>query len=259
MSRSSNSKGSSTKQNVSRSEVLDYFYTKPSKDIIQDFLKHVRETGHPETYCFITRVPPSKNAIPVVLCRFDVERKKRLDLDMAPCSICSPYHPKCLENMYLVWYHEEGTIRAIGPECGKKLNPSYSGAFADYKQEKKVSSYEETIHKKLPKCTKIINDIDLLYISSIEVDRIHSKFKRKTNVAKIFNNIQKSGGILSVEIEVTGDERGAEITRYGPAGLRSSSGFQSENLQTHEFGQLLGLTLFQSNLSLEKKCILLKS
>ena len=76
--------------------------TPPSQSVIDVFLDHVRRTGQPETFPTIARLPPPPNSTPVILCKFDVDRTKRLHRDMAPCAICSPFKEKCLHDMLLV-------------------------------------------------------------------------------------------------------------------------------------------------------------
>ena len=91
---------------------------RPAESVVQLFLEHVRRTAEPETFPTISHSMPRADSRPIFLRRFDVDRKKRPNGDMAPCPICSPNDAKFLNNGYLVWYPDEGVIRAIGPECG---------------------------------------------------------------------------------------------------------------------------------------------
>ena len=113
---------------------------RPTEDEVARFLDHVRRTGQPETFPTICRTTPSALSRPVFLRKFSVERSRRPDGDEAPCPICSPNDPKYLHDAYLVWYPDEGVIRAIGPECGDSV---FGGtAYAEAKGEFEIEERE---------------------------------------------------------------------------------------------------------------------
>lgn len=260
MTRSSNSRRLSTDIKVPRIKVFDpLFPAKPSDEEVQQFKIHVKETGCPETYPFITCEPPSDEAIPEVLCKFDVDRKKRPDREMAPCSICSPYHPKCLEGMYLVWYVEEGALRAIGPECGLKLNPFYDIAIQSFGDEERRKSYINFIHTELAKIYQIKCRYDRIISAANEVDRISTMFRKKANIIVfLFRRLYKKGDGLSLDIDISKDTDSDNFFDGGPRGMYSSTGGQSTKTESVSFGKFAGSTFFKSKRSLVMEASVLK-
>lgn len=97
-------------------------YPSPPAHLVDDFKRHVRETGQPETFPTIsTTRPPKDGAVVALWFPVDVERGKRPHRDMAPCPICSAETGKFLNNGTLIWCEASQAIYAVGPRCSHTL------------------------------------------------------------------------------------------------------------------------------------------
>ncbi len=215
--------------------------TPPSQSVIDAFLDHVRRTGQPETFPTIERLPPPPNSRPVIRCKFDVDRAKRPQVDMAPCAICSPFKPKCLHDMLLVYYPDEGVIRAIGPECGEQIEngAEYRLAKLNYEIERQRSRAEAYIEDKLPRVPQIQVELGRIENAARESTRLHESFRRKAGV--IMNALHRvgtdSGGLLTINAVLS---RSSEENFEGPRGF--GKGVSSS---TEYFGPLNGLRMLK--------------
>lgn len=232
--------------------------TKPTDEWQRAFLDHVRNTGQPETFPDIERYPPPEGSRPYILCRFGVDRKKRPERDMAPCAMCSPFHEKCLEDLCLVWYEDEGAVRVIGPECGNGLD---GGALLNaerraFDRRQRQNRAERFLENNLPKIPAWISALHELRPSLAEAERLHRKFRHDHGaIAKKFRQIKnQAGGILSVSIEIArtrtdqredGAESDERDKRVGPKGF--GKGPDAVDSYTEQFGVLNGATMFAAN------------
>lgn len=244
---------------VSRREDAEAPYReKPSSYEVERFAQHVRKTGQPETFDKIERNPPPENSTPVVLRKFDVDRKLRPNGDEAPCAICSPFHPKCLHDMLLVWYPEEGVIRAIGPECGQRLTNSaaYKTAIADYERSERRRIAETTIEALLPASNSLSSEFEAMKPAIAEVTRLHKKLRRHGRpVVEILKKHKDTNGRLVLEVLDEHRGPGEDDTKnewIGPAGYRSSHGSSSLRSHTVNFGPLMGRPLLAEKLEHDK-------
>jgi hypothetical protein len=190
---------------------------KPSTEWKEQFAEHIRRTGQPETFPSLDWSQPPSWSRPYILRRFDVDRKKRPLRDMAPCTICSPHHPKCLEGMFLVWYQDEGVVRAIGPECGAELAGGHllvaeKQAFERRERQRRAESYLE---ENLPKLEAALETLEALRPGLTEAERLHRKLRSDNSlIPKQFRHImKKDGGVLSVSVEIKTHRAGTNSTR----------------------------------------------
>ena len=229
--------------------------SRPAADWQTAFLDHVRKTGQPEIFPDIERNPPPEGSRPYILCRFDVDRKKRPERDMAPCAMCSPFHEKCLEGLYLVWYQDEGVVRVIGPECGDGLEGgallnAERKAFNRRQRQLRAESFLEKNLLKVPAWISTLND---LRPALEEAQRLHHKLRHDHSaIAKVLRQIKKqNGGVLAVSIEIKKqkhddeeDPRNDRPERVGPKGF--GKGPDAVDTFTEQFGILNGATMFAS-------------
>lgn len=232
--------------------------TKPTDEWQRAFLAHVRNTGQPEIFPDIERYPPPEGSRPYILCRFDVDRKKRPERDMAPCAMCSPFHEKCLEGLCLVWYEDEGVVRVIGPECGNGLD---GGALLNaerkaFDRRQRQMRAETFLENNLPRISAWIAALNELRPALAEAERLHHKFRHDYGaIAKKFRHIKnQAGGMLAVSIEIAGtrtekQDDGTEQQdrgeRIGPKGF--GKGPDAVDTYTEEFGVLDGATMFAAS------------
>lgn len=231
------------------------FATKPSDEWQQEFLAHVRKTGQPETFVGIECNPPPEGSRPYILCRFDVDRTKRPDRDMAPCAMCSPYHEKCLENLCLVWYADEAAVRVIGPECGDGL---HGGALLNaerkaFERRQRQARAESFLERNLPKMSAWSSALNALKPALAEAKRLHDKLRRdNSEIPKKLRQVKnQAGGLLTVSVVIRKqrdtDEKDQDERpeRIGPKGFGKGEG--AIDTVTEQFGVLDGAVMFSSS------------
>lgn len=90
----------------------------PNAEQVADFRRHVRETGHPETWPLIsTTPPPSIGDVRMLAQGIEINSKRRADGGRAPCPICLPAGWKWLHDGALIWCAETSAAYCIGPDC----------------------------------------------------------------------------------------------------------------------------------------------
>ena len=153
--------------------------SRPSEDWVSAFLDHVRSTGQPETFEAVDWSIPPSTSEPVILKPFDVDRRKRPKRDMAPCALCSPCHPKCLNGLYLVWYPDEGLVRVVGPQCGRNLEAGRRlvEARIEYDRERKKLRLENFLEANLPNVDRMVEALRAFRPAAAEAARLHAKLK----------------------------------------------------------------------------------
>lgn len=133
------------------------FSEKLSPNQVSEFKEHVRTTGMPESSHFISNSPTSDLDGAEILTEFQIDRKKRPNLDLAPCPICSPFSPKYL-NGYLVWFPNERVTRAIGRECRRTVSNKWDRAQRAFKIKKQNEAREKYLEAKLWRLPQLIAD-----------------------------------------------------------------------------------------------------
>lgn len=230
------------------------YRSRPCEAEIARFLDHVRDTGEPESFPGICRSKPPKDSRPVFLRRFDVDRKKRRDGQMAPCPICSPNDPKFLHEGYLVWYPDEAVIRAIGPECGDAVfgGTAYAEAKETFDREERERRAVEFLEKNLRKALAMIVALEAIRPAAIEADRLHVQLRRDApNAQKTLRAVRAAGGALKVSI-VTERDEDDEDRIEGPRG------FGKKDSEYDAYEEVIGLlpdsTILNASLTARRDC-----
>lgn len=172
--------------------------------------------------------------------------------------MCSPFHEKCLEDLCLVWYEDEGAVRVIGPECGNGLD---GGALLNaerkaFDRRQRQSRAETFLENNLPKISEWISALHEFRPALAEAERLHHKFRHDHSaIAKKFRQIKnQAGGMLSISIEImstrTGQrdnaaEQDERDERVGPKGF--GKGPDAVDTYTEQYGVLDGATMFVAN------------
>ncbi len=208
------------------------FPTIPGKIIIHEFLKHVEETGEPDTWRFHSPNQPTPNSKFEELCDFSVPQKHRRTVGMASCPICSPLAPKYF-NGFLAWFPTEGVVRAIGRDCAKNhfgfdvVNAARARRLAIEKRE----SAQDYLIRTYPKVKSITDKVIGLQPKARVVDLMQRKLWQLTSksAVKEFTKYAKSGylSVYQTEAIQTQDRFGRpiqshiekEIERYPVAGI----------------------------------------
>jgi hypothetical protein len=231
--------------------VRDY-RSRPSESDIALFLDHVREKGEPESFLGICRTKPPRDSRPIFLRRFDIDRKKRRDGQMAPCPICSPNDPKFLHEGYLVWYPDEEVIRAIGPECGDTVfgGTAYAEAKETFDRAERERRAVGFLEKNLRKALAMVVALEAIRPAATEADRLYAELKRRApNAQQVLRGIRAGGGVLKVSIVTERDETDENLIE-GPRGFRR----RDSAYDAHEevIGNLPDTTILNANFTASK-------
>jgi hypothetical protein len=219
--------------------VYRLFKDRPTRLFINEFLEHVRKTGTPETSPDVHPGPIPKSARFFTLAAIEIERKKRPDLDKAPCPMCQPN--KFLSGS-LVWLPELHAIAAIGHCCADKT--ARDAADREYAARRARDEQEDYLLSRLPLIRPRMAALDKIAPVAAEVDRVYRKFR---SAGGCFQkrlravNRQQGGRLILTETI------GGEIASIGPAGFRGAG--SSVNTRDIEIGVLAGTTALISDYS----------
>ena len=208
--------------------------------LVEQFREHLRATNCPETFPTICHSRPPKDAQPEWLCDIDIDRSKRPDGDMAPCPICSPNSPKYLHG-YLVWFRDEGVIRAIGHECGNEhfVGDAYRKMTSDRAFKRREDQAIRFLQQNLPNTNRMREAVRMLQDSGNEALRLHRWFKRNApEIQQALRRVRKDGGQLIVTAA-------RERSTIGPSGIRTSQSKYESVDKSH--GALVGDCMVLAN------------
>jgi hypothetical protein len=218
---------------------------KPSAEWLDRFLKHVKATGQPEAVLDLDWSRPPAWSKPHILTQFDVDRKKRPEGDMAPCAVCSPRRPKCLNGLLLVWYELEAVVRVIGPDCGTKIEggEALRGELKAYKLRLRKERAEAFLEAQLPLVAIRIAALEALRPATKEADRLYRKLRADNNeIAKCLRQQKRQhAGQLTVDVPINTTSE-SERDRDGPRGFG-----RGVDTFTESFGPLAGEAMFAAS------------
>jgi hypothetical protein len=208
------------------------FKDRPTRFLKEEFGKHVSKTGSPETFPGIHPGPIPKTARFFKLGPFSIERKKRSDLDMAPCPMCQPN--KFLSG-FLVWLPELQAIAAIGHCCADKDN--LAAADREYAARSARDNEEDYLLSALPRIPLRLAALDQAKPAAEEAERVYRRFRNKgSGFQKRLRSVNRQqGGRLTLTEAIEGD-----LASIGPAGFKGLGG--GLNTRDIEFGVLTGST-----------------
>jgi len=187
----------------------------PSGTLTGAFLKHVAETGRPETFDGISDTRPPEGGDLRVLTDFDAPRGKRGDGSMAPCPICSPTDPQFLSGV-LIWCEATAAIYAIGINCAAELwkDGKLDREIASFRRRKADEALETVLLDRLPIVPRQRAWIAEVIPSARRADVISRSFRKTLpTVAHSLGEVAKSGALLTVHRRVSDDlfESGSAI------------------------------------------------
>lgn len=188
--------------------------SQPAPTDIERFKQHVKQTGCPETYPLISTSQPISLSDAIILSEFQIDRKKRPNLDEAPCPVCSPSSPKFLAG-FLVWFPSEMCIRAIGRECGRKLSYNWDATIRRYKLEQKELQREQFLEAELWKVPAIISKLEQELIRAKNHKVIWKEMRsRAPNVVQHLRS-SMARGYLTIARKRSGKSGTATVTSLG--------------------------------------------
>jgi hypothetical protein len=141
--------------------------------------------------------------------------------------------------MLLVYYPDEGVIRAIGPECGERIEngEAYRQAKKNYDLERQRKQAEAYIETNLPRVPRTLYDLKRLERAAREATRLHTKFRSEAGtIIKALRRAGADGGGLLTVNAVLSNTNGEGPSGFG-SGLRSAKEY---------FGPLRGVRFLGS-------------
>ncbi|GGX50169.1 hypothetical protein GCM10007385_18190 [Tateyamaria omphalii] len=192
---------------------------KPSPNMIASFKDHVRKTGQPETYSLITTKQAFDLDNAEILAEFQVDRKKREDLRAVPCPICSPTSPKYLAG-YLVWFPQERVIRAIGRECGKRINEKWDREQYAFKKRQQQEAREEYLEANLHLLPNLLLDYSAELARADAQETVWLAMRRENPAIAQYLRSGMRSGYLSVSERLNSRSGIAMTTSAGASKFR---------------------------------------
>lgn len=189
----------------------------PSPSVIKEFKDWVAETGQPDQWKWHDHSTPPKDHDYDELVKFEIPDKKRADVGLACCPICSPNKGKYFKGV-LAWFPAEGVIRAIGHECAEKHFGTlrFNRARAIRKHRQRVDAARDFLFNHLPTISTLRQKVEAHVTTSEDIDRIRHVIRGTVTKAACLKlaKLGQRGPLLlqeSTEIEVT-DHNGMSRT-----------------------------------------------
>lgn len=122
------------------------FERRPDDTYIQQWKEHIKQTGSPETFDYVTMVGPSNVDRAVILSGdIEVPLDKREDEGMVPCPLCRPRSPK-FKTGRMVWFPIDRTVLFIGNKCARRhMGSEYEIADKRFKKEAGARLLSDTL------------------------------------------------------------------------------------------------------------------
>jgi len=163
---------------------LARFNSRPSRNITDEFLQWVRDTGRPDAWRYHDNSPPPPDQEYEELVTFDIPTKHRPSVGMASCPICSPEKPKYFQGV-LAWFPAEWTLRAIGHECAKN---HFGASLASQARQKRLikertEAAENRLLEWLPKMAAIKEEATALAAHARHIDQLRQAIERAATKA----------------------------------------------------------------------------
>ena len=197
--------------------------------LVREFREHVKKTGAPETFHGIHPGPINKSERFEKLAEFDIDRKKRVDGDMAYCPMC-PQANKYLRGVF-IYLIDLQAVAAIGHECAAQ--ETRNAADAEYRRRQTRRDEEDYLLEHLPLVGRKLAAVERVRPAALEADRVLRLLRQKApKMVRLLREARRNGGKLIVTETIS-----REMAELGPAGFKGSGGQQTRNI---DFGVLSG-------------------
>lgn len=216
--------------------VFRLFRDMPGRNLIDDFLAHIRTTAEPESFAGIHPGPLDKTEPFRKLTPFSIDRRKRADGSMAYCPMCRQYN-KFREGAF-VYLPRLQAVAAIGHECAAKENRA--AAERDYRTRRDREIEENYLLANLPDVPAKLTAISQVRPAAAEALRVFRLLRKNApSVQRQLRSVKQQDRRLIVA-ETIADN----IAVIGPSGFRRADGRQTRDVV---FGLLAGTTAVINN------------
>lgn len=227
---------------VTKAPTHRMFKDRPSGVYIDEFGKHVKETGEPETYPGLYQDKIPRDAEFKLLRKFSIDREKRPKRDMAFCPRCGQ------EDKYihgdLAWFPKLQICAAIGHCCAS--HEARADAEREFKWREKRRYEEDYLLAAFPHVAARRALLMQMRRDCEEALRVYRQFRKDAQPLQTALRRLKEqyGGHLVVTTVIRGLDDAlddAEAEKYdGPAGFRGRGRNQVETRDT-DLGLMSGL------------------
>lgn len=203
------------------------FKTPPGQYLIDNFLKHVRETGRPETFPGLHHGPIVQTEAFILLKPFEIDRKKRSDGNLAPCPMCQP-------NKYLrgslIYLPDLQAVAAIGHCCADKEN--LAQATQEYRERVARDQEHDYLLAHVPLIPACLAVVAQVLPAAREAERIYRHFRKAgASFQRPLRLVTKSTRLLTVHEHLKSEAAGLAGGRDSASNITS---------RTIELGYLRG-------------------
>jgi hypothetical protein len=210
-------------------------YREPPYHLIEDFKKHLKETGQPETFPGLYWGRLRANEPFEILADFAVDLKKRPERNYVPCPMCKAKE-KFLEGS-LVFVFSRRCIAIIGHDCAAA--EVRHEARSKKKQADKRQQQEDFLLSRLQRVPGMLKKVREMIKVAGEIESIHRAFRRGApDIQRMLREVRKNGGELKVTEVVENDA--------ATSGPRTKGAI----VRDHNLGHLIGAQAVASSLSL---------
>lgn len=217
------------------------FKDRPSGVYIDEFGKHVKATGCPETYPGLYQDKIARDAEFKLLRKFSIDRKKRPNGDMAFCPRCG--HEDKFLHGDLAWFPKLQVCAAIGHCCAS--HEARADAEREFKWREKLRYEEDYLLAALPLLGRQFEIIQELKPDCAEALRIYRQFRLQAMPAH--SDLRRLKDQFSGHLMVTSVIGGApeadqerQNDYVGPAGFRGKGRYNVDTRDT-DLGLMAGL------------------
>ncbi|MBS7544649.1 hypothetical protein [Ancylobacter oerskovii] len=202
------------------------FTSRPTELFSSEFLDHVRATGTPETFPGLYLGKIHRDEEFVVLKRFEIERKRRVDGKLAFCPRCHQ-HDKYLRGD-LAWFPSMMVCAAIGNCCAG--HDAGTKAAKEFKAKRDRDFRESYLLEHLPLMAAKLAAVAQLEAAAKIAGAIYRQFRLE--VPKVHSQLRAAkanyGGHLVVSHVLGGENPDVESDYVGPAGFGRRTGVETQ-------------------------------
>jgi len=178
-----------------------HFRERPSIEIINDIMKHIKAGKEPHEWWGHTHTRPPKVGRLEYLGEFQIPDSRKKVAKWAVCPCCTPDHRKYGRGM-IGWFPDEGVIRLIGRDCFRSFNrESHDRALQELRATEQRRKDENFILSKAPRLKDVLDTAEHALDVAKAFDEFRSELKReleKRNMP-LWDHVKREGQLFVYE------------------------------------------------------------
>ena len=143
-------------------EIKAKFWQSPAWELVREIAQFVSTTGLAHMHPAITYGQVLKGSQVMFLEVFDLVQKfATRDDDWCLCAVCWHHYPQFKNHGVIAWFPDEGTIKIMGWDCYKALDPEgHAAAAAQFRLDEAQRSNERYLISRLPQVPILLADLE---------------------------------------------------------------------------------------------------